>query len=984
MHDPTDETLASTAQEEPLLRGDVLERGALVGRYVVVAELGRGGMGTVYAAYDPELDRKVALKLLHSGNPPSEERAKANVMNALFGDAKPDSPSPPARSSEQSRLLREAQAAAKINHPNVVTVHDVGEVGGRIFVAMEYIDGPTLGDWAQERRDNWKAILGVLLEAGDGLAMAHAHDLVHRDFKADNVMVDDTGRARVMDFGLVRASGDTGPVGPIAPTENALDLSLTRAGAVIGTPAYMSPEQYAGSGVGPQSDQFSFCVTAWEALYGERPFTADTLIELAVRITEGRRNPPPGDTRVPGHVRQVLERGLTTDASLRYPTMRALLVDLRRDPARRRRWLAAGVGGVALLSGSTVFGRIDDARVAAECRDDAASIDEVWNDARREEVGQGLRATGLPYAETTFTKTVPWLDAYADAWSMARGPACEAARRGEKELGRKALECLDERRAALAGLVRSLSNANPTTTRAAVSNATNLAPIEDCADPVALARLPPLPSDRKEQEAVLAVKRRLTEADILQRAGEVDEAFATIEGLAIRAEALERPVLIGKIQYLTGALHEARGDYAAAEGVLAHSALALAEVGTPRADRHAGDAAMRLALVVADRQSRHEEGMVWGRWAEAMLRRAGLHDGLRGAELHTELGQIATNHGDYQEGLTRYGRALELRKSLLGSTHPLVATSLNNLGSVHSAMGRSDEAAALYDQALEVLETTVGADHPDTALPLNNLAKIHWRRGRFKEAEAAMARSLELQETLLGHDHPQVGVSVGNLGIIVRDAGHPERAVVHHRRAVEILEEKLPATHPKLGSAHHNLGDTLLQLGDVEASKTHLLRALTILEESLGAEHVELANALVSLAHTQAEERDLDGALESLARARPIYEKAVEEENPDLGMALLETGRVEMLADRAEEAVVHLRGALEILDAVSASESERASVRYHLATALFVEHPDSPEGLELLADAAALLSRAENASPQLQEKIEALLEKHRPLAPGGP
>jgi len=218
-----------------------IETGAVVGRYVVLQQLGVGGMGVVHACYDPELDRKVALKVLRSDTVDGVARA---------------------------RLLREAQALAKLSHPNVVAIHDVGTVGEHVWLAIELVDGQTLRQWLETPR-RWREVLEVMGAAGHGLAAAHVAGLSHRDFKPDNVMIGRDGRARVMDFGLARASGkttepasDTTLVPSVPPTW--ADAPVTRVGAIVGTPRYMAPEQLRGGrSVTGAADQFAFCVSAF-------------------------------------------------------------------------------------------------------------------------------------------------------------------------------------------------------------------------------------------------------------------------------------------------------------------------------------------------------------------------------------------------------------------------------------------------------------------------------------------------------------------------------------------------------------------------------------------------------------------------------------------------------------------------------------------------------------------------------------------------
>jgi serine/threonine protein kinase/tetratricopeptide (TPR) repeat protein len=271
-----------------------LARGQVVGRYVVSDVLGAGGMGTVYAAHDPELDRTIALKLLH-------------------------------HQSGQARLLREAKALARLSHPNVVTAHDVGTFDGRVFLAMEFVDGLTLRQWLQQRRRTWREIVNVFLHAARGLAAAHASSVVHRDFKPDNVLIGKDARVRVLDFGLAGQAGAWRPDDAIEPppTPTATDAPLTRTGTVMGTPAYMAPEQHLALATDARTDQFSFCVALWEALYGKRPFQASTLAQLS---REMKADPPvvPNVSDVPAWLPRILLRGLSFDPDARFPSMDAL------------------------------------------------------------------------------------------------------------------------------------------------------------------------------------------------------------------------------------------------------------------------------------------------------------------------------------------------------------------------------------------------------------------------------------------------------------------------------------------------------------------------------------------------------------------------------------------------------------------------------------------------------------------------------------
>ena len=338
---------------------DLLARRSTLGRYVVIQRIGTGGMGVVYAAYDPELDRKVAIKLL---------RARAE-------DGHQD--------RRERRLAREAKAVARLSHPNVVGIFDVGGHDGRVFLAMEHLGGGTLRDWLAAEKRPWRAVLKMFAAAGRGLAAAHGEGLVHRDFKLDNVLLDKSGVPKVVDFGVVRFASAPDPAertaddppavaaaaaaaavaaaaaAPAPAASSTLDATapmsltaLTHAGSLTGTPAYMAPEQFLGGTVDARTDQFAFCVSLYEALYGQRPFAAQTVVQLADAVASGRISEAPRDAAVPGWVRRVVLRGLAANPADRHPSVAALLQALSDDPVARR-WrrsaIAATVVAVVLV-----------------------------------------------------------------------------------------------------------------------------------------------------------------------------------------------------------------------------------------------------------------------------------------------------------------------------------------------------------------------------------------------------------------------------------------------------------------------------------------------------------------------------------------------------------------------------------------------------------------------------------------------------------
>jgi serine/threonine protein kinase len=316
-----------TESDTAIFHDEVLAKGTSVGRYRVLERLGAGAMGVVYAAYDPELDRKIAIKLLRPD------------------DAKGD------QARRQERLIREAKAIAKLSHPNVVGVFDVGVHDGQVFLAMEYLGGGTLRDWASAKKRSWREIVKMFIDVGRGLAAAHAEGLIHRDFKPDNALLDKQGKPKVVDFGLVRLTGTALDAPAAGSGDDAVaaaaalasisgaatsPMALTRTGAMTGTPAYMAPEQFLGQPIDARTDQFAFGVALYEALYGERPFEGETVMVLAGSVTKGRMRPMPKSADVPAWVRACVVRALHVDPADRYPGFDELLAVLASDPVPRR------------------------------------------------------------------------------------------------------------------------------------------------------------------------------------------------------------------------------------------------------------------------------------------------------------------------------------------------------------------------------------------------------------------------------------------------------------------------------------------------------------------------------------------------------------------------------------------------------------------------------------------------------------------------
>ena len=383
--------------------------GATLGRYRLERELGAGAMGVVHAAFDPDLERRIALKVLKGATAAAEAR---------------------------DRLLREARAMARLSHPNVVTVYEVGTAGGRDFVAMELIHGESLAEWVRAERRRPAAILDAFVAAGRGLAAAHAAGIVHRDFKPHNVLRSRDGRIVVTDFGLAREAHDapspaldaTLPAGAMSTSggsTSSLLAGLTVTGSLLGTPAYMAPEQWSGGAVTPATDQFAYCVALWEALAGARPYPGPTLDDLRTQVARG---PAALDaSRIPRRVRGILRRGLDPDPARRWPSMEALLarlVRVQRRPGIALAIAAGALGGIAAL----VFAlRGGDAPVAL-CDPPAQDVAAVWSPALRAQLQAATSDAHVAVLDTAY-----W------GWRAARVAACGAP----PQIRQPQLACLD-------------------------------------------------------------------------------------------------------------------------------------------------------------------------------------------------------------------------------------------------------------------------------------------------------------------------------------------------------------------------------------------------------------------------------------------------------------------------------------------------------------------------------------------------------------
>jgi tetratricopeptide (TPR) repeat protein/predicted Ser/Thr protein kinase len=831
---------------------EALGRGVTVGRYVVLDHIGAGGMGVVYAAYDPELDRRVALKLLR----PDRFSSDAGRL----------------------RLLREAQALARLTHPNVVAVYDAGTFGDRVFVAMELVEGETLRQWlrAEPRSPRaWREVLERFLPAGRGLAAAHAAGLVHRDFKPENVLLGRDGRARVVDFGLAKALADAAeePEAAGAPAEEpggALVTPLTEWGVVLGTPAYMAPEQLRGVAADARSDQFSYCVALYEALYGERPFPGANPREVAEEVLRGAIREAPAETKVPGWLRAVVLRGLKVDPEARYPTMDDLLHDLSRDPeAVRRRWLTAAV--VVVLVGA-IFGGLGyfQARRAQLCGGGEEQLAGVWDAGRKRAIHAAFLATGRPFAETVWRSVERELDGYLGDWVESRRRACEATRvRGDQseELLDRKTSCLDQRLGEAGALTDLLTRADARIVEKAHDAARALGDLSACSRNGILLEKAPLPRDPALRARIAAAQTGLAGAKALHRAGKYRDALARAEALRGTVMALPFRPLQAETLFLLGRLHLALGDYPRSEEEL-YEAAGAAEEG--RDDPLKTEAWRELVSNVGTHQARYGEARRLARQAEAALARSGGDPKAEASLLNTEAGFLSAQD-DYPQAVRKLERARALAERI-DARNPGYGI-LANLGGTYRDMGAPERAIPVLQRALELAERTVGADHPSTLRIGFNLGLCLSDLGRYGEADVLLRRTLAAYERLLGRDHPDVGNILVQIGSNWTRTGQPGPALPVLRRALAIFDAKAPQTPSQWAIAQAELGNAEHALGQDAEALAHEREAIRCIETKAGPESDSLLTPLEILGSIYLEQGRPGLAVPPLERAVRLYDQ---------------------------------------------------------------------------------------------------------------
>jgi len=953
--------ITETAGEILIEPAALLPQGAKLGRYVVIDRVGAGGMGVVYSAYDPELDRKVAVKVLRRGAP--------------FGASQNTS------EKQRDRLMREAQAMAKLSHPNVITVHDVGTFEGQVFLAMEFIDGQTLGEWIKQTPRTWREVLKVFVAAGRGLAAAHAVDLVHRDFKPDNVLIGNDGRVLVMDFGLARpAAGKTGSFSAVGevPSQQVLTASLTQTGALVGTPAYMAPEQLSSSRTNPLTDQFSFCVALYEGLYGKRPFQGRSFAELASNLVSGSFAPPPRDANVPALLRRVVFRGLAIEPEQRYATMDELIAALRHDPFRMwRRWGAVVLPAGLFLVGAIAYQRTQGPNVRY-CEQVDELLDGVWDDEQRASVKQAFMATDRPFATDALNATTRSLDEYATRWVQMQGDACRDQLSGEQPQAVLALRmhCLERRRASLRTVSELLAEADAAVVEGAIDAARGLPELEICGDLDALTQSVPAPPDDPElREAVAEIERMIAEARVLRVAAKYTETEALMRQALVRAKEIDyRPIEAEALTVLATAL-ERGGQLAEAETTY-HRALSAALAGGHA--RVMGEVSVGLVWLTGGPERPLDEAERWATHGLAALEPLGPMPELQ-AQLNHALAIARLNHGELERAEHAVERVIEIREAAFGEGHHSLGAVMSTRGQLMAMRGRLDDAIDAFRLASSHMEHEYGSHHPHLATGIDNLAIALSERGDLGEARTLQLRALEIRESNLGPDHPEVGVSHLNISGTLNRGGDQVGSKFHSTRAIEIFSKVYGERSLELSSPLTNLANAEAALGEFEEALDHGRLAITLTQEHLGEEDVRVARYRMNLSRILVRMERFDEALAELRTALQTREKAKGSEDPLVGKTARELAELLVTKmDRADEAVGLAERAVRIAALAEVGADERGRARLVLAEALWLaeEHRDRARA-RTMAELSRKDFEGDGGDAEALAEVDAWLEAHR-------
>ncbi|MEZ4448966.1 MAG: serine/threonine-protein kinase [Nannocystaceae bacterium] len=770
-----------------------------LGHIRVEGWLGSGGMGEVYLGLDERLGRRVALKTLsHLGQLSGERR---------------------------QRFEREARVLASLDHPNICRLYGLVEGEHGDVLVLEYVKGVSLRTLCgtMPRGD----ALRLLRTLGEVLAATHAAQIVHRDLKPDNLMVTDDGALKVLDFGVARLGDDANPT--VASTR-APSTTLTETGDLMGTLAYMAPEQLHRADVTSAADCYAFGLVMVELLTGQR--VRGDGDERALRASvdgEVAALPALGDPAL-----DALARALLAPAPEDRPTAQAIVAALDavlQAPERRRsrRWrlVSGGLFGVALggaaLAGTLLVDRAADG-AAAVCVGVEAPMSALWGPTQAATLGARIRGAGPEYAPQTADRVIAWLDEYTAAWIAMREEACRTHDAGLQSdtLYERRVACLESRAADVQAAVEVLTEDNEAILDAAVTVVQRLPPLDACADAAALMAEDPPPDDPALREALASEAPRRARVKALSNARRLEEGEAAASELVARAREIGHVPLLAEALYQESNFLGQRGRHKEA-GEAAREAWLLAL--TSQRQRVAITAAYELATF-ALQGSRLDEAELWIQNADAWIQRRDPGPAIRSG-YHLKLGRLRFEQGEPDLAAEEFERALALQDTLAGQPAHDPYPALGHLAMARLAQGRLDEADALNRRAAEGIAAEFGPTHPLRAVSLNNLAMTADLRGELAEEEALLKEVLAILEAAEGPEGFTPTMARLNLAVLALKLGRVDEAEQSLIRGAATMRDLAGPSSPEY---LEHLGG----LVDVDLARERYAEAIPRARELLG------------------------------------------------------------------------------------------------------------------------------------------------------
>ncbi len=887
--------LPQTAPESPQPGWDE----AQIGRYQFRRLVGAGGMGVVVAAHDPDLQRDVAIKLVVTG--------------------------------DDDRPLREAQAMARLSHPNVVQVYEVIRLGTRTALVMELVEGEELRAWQKGRP--WREIVDAYVQASRGLAAAHRAGIVHRDFKPSNVLVSRDGGVRVTDFGLARSA--------------ATDVEAT---GMVGTPAYMAPEQHRGGALDPRTDQWGLACALYEALHGRRPFASAEATGLADAVSRGAIEDEPVDSPVPRRVRAAIRRALSPAPDDRFPGIDEFARALA--PPSRRGWVVLAAAAVALASLAVIAALVRPGQRAAACQGLGRPVQALWTSAARADLRTRLLAPTIAVPAATVERVLRDLDGYADAWASARTGACMDTRQGVRSAATldQRMQCLDGRLSELSGLLDGVASGDARALRATSDAVAGLRPVARCADPPG----PPRPTGGAQAGELAAGEDALARARAALSLGQFERALPLAERAITAGEQAGDQALTAAALVVRGECEDRLDRDPAALTTYQRAAKVAAQA---RDQELVADALSRAFLVEGNHLGRRGDALRARPFIELALDSAGQPDAVRAQWLHFLAILLYPDPSTLEEAWTHERTSLAIRQRTLPAGHLYIVDSMETLANIEATRKNFAEAHRLLT---EVLQARVASRGPADALvssAYNNLGGLEIHRGdllaavghlqraldvaaasgqpsttaaynlglaqldlgRWHAAADSFARALALSEQLAGAESSQAAEDAVFLGVALHAAGEVSRGRVLLQRGVDGTRR---AGSPLLTTALSHAARLALLDGDRARARALLDEALT-----LPASNAPL-RALVAAQLLRAEA--------GCAAARPqlastLAAAIVDAQRQTISLATVELAECEAAAGEVASARQRLEAELAWLESAGADERARARARAALA-----------------------------------------------------